>query len=204
MGFKNNIPQPVDYLNIKSQPDILGNNAQLDASFGIDHKPFSDQTIQNGYHTTIHQPFRAGDPANIASVGQLYTKQAPTQTELFYENDAGVVTQLTSSSGGGAANAVRAWASVNGSSGAILGSQSFGVSGIVRNSAGNFTVTLLPAMPDQFYGVLIGVDLFGQSFTSLSASYHATANNTFTITFIQPSTGSSKDPTRFTFEVLHN
>ncbi|MFI4963531.1 MAG: hypothetical protein ACHP6H_06725 [Legionellales bacterium] len=203
MVFKNNIPQPPDFLNITSQPDLLANMAQLDASFGIDHKPFSDNTMQNGYHTTIHQPFRVGDPVAILNVGQLYTKQAPTNTELFYENDVGIVTQLTSSTGGGAGNNLKAWASVNGSSGAILGSQSFNVSGIVHNSTGNFTVTLTNAMPDQFFGVLISVDLFGQSFTSLDASYHATANNTFTIKFIQPATGSSKDPTNFTFQLLH-
>lgn len=38
----------VDYLNIQA------NFQQLDTSFGIDHLPFSNQTAQNGYHTSIH------------------------------------------------------------------------------------------------------------------------------------------------------
>lgn len=37
-----------DYLNLQ------GNFQQLDISFGVDHKTFSDATAQNGYHTKVH------------------------------------------------------------------------------------------------------------------------------------------------------
>ena len=41
---------------------------------------------------------QAGDPANIADTGIIYTKDVAGVTELFYEDDAGNVTQIT---GGG-------------------------------------------------------------------------------------------------------
>jgi len=39
---------------------------------------------------------QAGDPANIANTGIIYTKDVAGVTELFYEDDAGNVTQITS------------------------------------------------------------------------------------------------------------
>lgn len=41
---------------------------------------------------------QAGDPANIANTGIIYTKDVAGVTELFYEDNAGAVTQIT---GGG-------------------------------------------------------------------------------------------------------
>jgi len=39
---------------------------------------------------------QAGDPANIANTGIIYTKDVAGVTELFYEDNAGNVTQITS------------------------------------------------------------------------------------------------------------
>jgi hypothetical protein len=111
---------------------------------------------------------------------------------------------LTSSSGGGAGNNIKVWASVNGSTGAILGTQSFNVASISHVvGSGTYVVNLTNAMPDQFYGVLISVNLKGLGITSLNAFYTPNSNSQFTITMIQPATGSANDPTAFTFEVLH-
>ena len=40
---------------------------------------------------------RSSDPAAIANNGQLYTKESSSRTELFFEDDAGNVTQITKS-----------------------------------------------------------------------------------------------------------
>ena len=37
----------------------------------------------------------AGDPTNVANTGFVYTKDVSTITELFYEDSAGTVTQIT-------------------------------------------------------------------------------------------------------------
>jgi hypothetical protein len=42
------VPLDVDYQNLQ------GNFQQLDTSFGVDHKKFSDTSGFNGYHTVIH------------------------------------------------------------------------------------------------------------------------------------------------------
>ena len=38
---------------------------------------------------------RSSDPAAIANNGQLYTKESSSRTELFFEDDAGNITQIT-------------------------------------------------------------------------------------------------------------
>jgi len=42
---------------------------------------------------------RSGDPSSVANTGFVYTKDVSTVTELFYEDSAGSVTQLTASGG---------------------------------------------------------------------------------------------------------
>lgn len=79
MVFLNNIPQPGDFLNISSQPQLLANNAQLDASFGIDHYPFSNLTASNGFHNQVTTPGFISSPPVVPVV-------APTTTinPIFY------------------------------------------------------------------------------------------------------------------------
>jgi hypothetical protein len=68
MAFKNNIPQAEDFLNITSQPDLLGNMAQLDISFGVDHYPFSDASANNGFHNQVTTPiWVGGKPLPVAN-----------------------------------------------------------------------------------------------------------------------------------------
>lgn len=68
MVFKNNIPQPTDNLSV-SQGDLLGNNQQLDTSFGFNHYAFSDLTTDNGKHKFISMPPQVASPAT--AVGEL-------------------------------------------------------------------------------------------------------------------------------------
>ncbi len=95
----------VDYLNIQN------NFQQLDTSFGVDHVPFSNQTAQNGYHTSIHfnpvsttvtnppnnQP--PVTPATTPGFGQLFSAQINDglnlDEALYFKSGGGRVTQLT-------------------------------------------------------------------------------------------------------------
>lgn len=61
MPFNPNIPQPNDDLS-DSQLDLLNNNGFLNASFGVDHFPFSDATINNGKHTNVTTPNLSASP----------------------------------------------------------------------------------------------------------------------------------------------
>lgn len=76
----------------------------LDSTFqtlGVDHiNNNGDPGSQpRGYHTVAHFVPQAGDPAAIAGYGQLYSKSVnsvTTDTALFWETGAGLITQLTS------------------------------------------------------------------------------------------------------------
>lgn len=95
----------VDYLNIQN------NFQQLDTSFGIDHLPFSNNSAQNGYHTSIHfNPVSttATNPPNNQPIngytttpgfGQLFSAQINdginTDEALYFLSGSNRLTQLT-------------------------------------------------------------------------------------------------------------
>lgn len=66
MVFLANIPQPTDKLK-DSQPQLLGNNQQLDSSFGVDHYTFSSTGGQTGKHNQVTTPsFIDSPPSGLA------------------------------------------------------------------------------------------------------------------------------------------
>lgn len=77
--------------------------ANLDGTFqtlAIDHidNNGSPGSQPPGYHKTIHMVPRPGNPAPIATIGQLYTRtitSVATDTALFFESGGGLVSQLT-------------------------------------------------------------------------------------------------------------
>src|SRR6266404_5354830 len=78
------------------QPNMLVNTNSIDNLIGVDHVGFN--TAKGGYHSDIHFNTQLADPAAVPTIGQLYTKtvtfNAVTNAGLFYENGAGVVTQI--------------------------------------------------------------------------------------------------------------
>ncbi len=78
-SFNPSIPQPTDELS-DSQPELLGNNQQLDISFGIDHYTFSNQTSNNGKHNTVTTPIVIGGVHPVTAVDEprLYAMRDST------------------------------------------------------------------------------------------------------------------------------
>lgn len=76
MSYNPNIPQPNDELS-DSQPDILNNFGSSNTSFGIDHYPFSDLTVNNGKHNKVTTPLIVGGihPTTIAAEPKFYAMQ---------------------------------------------------------------------------------------------------------------------------------
>lgn len=76
MPFLPNIPQPGDEL-ADSQVDLLGNNQQLDTTFGIDHYTFSNLTTNNGKHNLVTTPIVVGatHPTTAAAEPKFYAMQ---------------------------------------------------------------------------------------------------------------------------------
>ncbi len=89
MPFNSSIPQANDRL-AKSQQDLLGNNKQLDTSFGINHYAFSDVTSFNGMHKQCQLVEQPSAPNPVISTDSLYTFVTPQPLgELFFQRGSG-------------------------------------------------------------------------------------------------------------------
>jgi len=55
------------------QPQMQINTASISSLISVDHIGFN--TANGGYHNVIHFTSQGSDPAPIALIGQLYTKQ---------------------------------------------------------------------------------------------------------------------------------
>jgi len=60
----------------------------------IDHE-WKVGSSSDGYHLAAHLKERSADPTNVAGYGIIYAKESGSLSELFFEDDAGTVTQLT-------------------------------------------------------------------------------------------------------------
>lgn len=78
------------------QPNMRINTNSISGIIGQDHVGFT--FVNGGYHNVIHFNTQGADPVAVATIGELYTKSstfnATTDAGLFYENGAGVVTQI--------------------------------------------------------------------------------------------------------------
>lgn len=99
-----NIPNASDLLS-DSQVDIKENFGYLATTLGQDHQiAFGDTDTASGegYHKVIHYVKQGANPAAIASVLQMYSKDytpnftgATPDTQLFTRTGAGGISQLT-------------------------------------------------------------------------------------------------------------
>lgn len=91
-AYNRDIPNAPNNPSI-DQPRMKVNNNNIQDLLGVDHVSFN--AANGGYHTDIHLINNGGDPAAVANVGQLYTKNVAAQVNLYYESDLGIVTLLT-------------------------------------------------------------------------------------------------------------
>lgn len=87
MVYKPNIPLPGDNLSV-SQGDLKNNFGDANTSFGKNHYPFDDLTLNNGKHKFVDMPVSAAIPAGLAAgEGTFYTKTATSESNAFYSPD---------------------------------------------------------------------------------------------------------------------
>lgn len=77
------------------QPTMQTNAASISGLIAVDHVGFNSGSTPGGYHKVVHFNNQGSDPGVVAGVGQLYTKTASADQQLFYESGNGVITQLT-------------------------------------------------------------------------------------------------------------
>lgn len=101
MSYNPNIPTPTQNLSV-SQGFLKDNFTYSNISFGKDHYPFDDGTVNNGYHKDVHIVKRVGNPATVADTLITFSKDytpnttgGVADTQLFARTALGGVSQLT-------------------------------------------------------------------------------------------------------------
>ncbi len=175
------------------QPKMKINTNATDDLIAVDHVSFN--TSPGGTHkqVTISSKNAAGAQTDPQSVVYTGSGTASTVSQLFYRTQNATL-QLS---------AIRAWALVDGATGLVIGSQSRNVSGVVRNSAGNYTVTLTAnAVSSANFTVLVSYqNPFPSPNTTRSPIYSITGVGTFNLYFTT-SSAATADVTNFSFQVL--
>lgn len=72
-GYTPNIPASSDRPS-QSQGQILNNFQTLESTYGIDHYPFTDATVNQGKHKKVTFPAQASDPTTLAGELALFAK----------------------------------------------------------------------------------------------------------------------------------
>lgn len=93
--YNPSIPNATDLIS-NSQAPFKTNFTQLNTQFGVDHVPFNNSGSNGtGFHKQVTLPTPlGGDPGGVVG-GVIYTKLVSAVSQLFFENSASTVTQLT-------------------------------------------------------------------------------------------------------------
>ncbi len=172
------------------QPIMLANNVSDEGIWDVDHVGYD--VPNGGQHKLVRFNVKALPAAPTDPQSALYTNNgtASTNAQLFFRNQDAILP----------ISLIRAWAFCS-AAGTITASQSNNVFSVVRNSAGNFTVTLTAGATSSVnYGVLVSCGLINLGIIPLTANYAITSQTTFNLTF--GIIGAPADPATFTFLVL--
>jgi hypothetical protein len=93
MPYYPGIPLPTD-VPAQSQPQILANFTQIDASFDVNHVALN-AAMNTGMHTLVQLPASAAAHAGVAGIGQLFTRTIGGISALVWQHDAGAEIQMT-------------------------------------------------------------------------------------------------------------
>ena len=139
-NYVNNIPQPTDDPE-DSQPQLLTNTQSNFSIWNVDHYGFGNN--MGGWHNVVHIPQISGNvnpppTTSPANAGQLFTKTVAGNICLFYEDQAGNVYQLTPNTVPSPSYPIVRSAVSFASPNTI--NNSYNITSVVRNSAGNYTI----------------------------------------------------------------
>ena len=176
------------------QPKMLANNIANEGIWDIDHIGFNSNNggthLQTSFEGFSSGVLLAGTPSSTAYPAAGVADA--TRADYYFKNSAGIFLL----------NAIRAFAFVDGATGAILNSQSINVASIVRNSAGNYSVTLTAnAVSSASFAVLVSSTKTSGPRFAYSA-YNITGVGTFNLLFDPSAAGSGTDVISFSFQVL--
>ena len=175
------------------QPKMKTNTNAINAWTAIDHVQFGGDPAGTHKQTTFSSKNVPGAQTDPQSV--LYTNSgtASTVAEVFFRNQNGTFQ----------VNPIKAWALVDGATGAIIATQSSNVASVVRNSAGNYSVTLtVNAVNSSNFAVLVSYQNgFPAPSTTRNPIYSITGVGTFNL-FFTTSSALTNDVVNFSFQVL--
>lgn len=164
--WTDNIPNANNTL-AADQPNMQNNNTYLATSIAVDHNFTKNTgTTQDGYHKVIHFVNQVGDPVSVTNTGQLYTKTVNGNQQVFFENSAGNVQQLTNAPSTATFSRFGTntnYQTASGSNSSVTGGWSYMPGGVILqygstttlNPGGTVTVQLAMTFPTAVYGVVV-------------------------------------------------
>jgi hypothetical protein len=175
------------------QPKMKTNTNSINTWTAIDHVEFGSAPAGSHKQTTFSSKNVPGAQTDPSSV--LYTNSgtASTVAQPFFRNQNGIFQ----------VSPIKAWGLVNGATGAIISSQSSNVSTVVRNSAGNYSVTLTAnSVNSANFAVLLSYQNgFPAANTTRDPIYSITGAGTFNV-FMAISSALTNDVVNFSFLVM--
>lgn len=152
MTFTAGIPLDTDDPSV-SAGQFRNNFNALDTMFGNNHVTFT-AGANNGKHNFCQFPEQGAAPATAANENAIYSADTGTQPDLFYRPESnGTAVRLT---GGGIT--AGAYGTFTGATPPVLSANSFNISGVVRNSIGNWTVSFTRNFANTDFVVSISVN----------------------------------------------
>lgn len=191
-SYNNGVPATNNDPSV-DQPDMLLNAQAISGIADVDHIGFN--SANGGMHRQSTYPAvtTQGAQSGLAGVGYTIAGTANTgASQWSFKNSISNFVPTT----------MRAWGFCNSSG--IVSSQSMNVATFVRNSAGNYTITLTTnVVAGTNFGVLVSNTFSSVGSSALIPLYSITGAGTFTLKFSSPTNSAILlDPVSFTFQIL--
>lgn len=172
------------------QPLMKVNTNAVNTILNVDHIGFNDNDGGLHQQVTFNDKNAAGAQTDPESVLYTGSGTASSVSQLLYRNQNGIF-QIS---------AIRAWGYVNGATGAIINSQSYNVSSVVRNSAGYYSITLTANSVSSADFAVFACCTRSAANAGLTPNYTITGATTFDLRTLLAS--SAVDCSSFTFAVI--
>lgn len=196
--YYSNIPNAPDNPSF-DQPLMQINSQSINSLMAVDHVTFNttgptapSAGQSGGQHLQVtfnSKNVPGGAPTDPVSIMYTNSGTASSVSEVFYRNQNAIYQAMP----------IKAWGYAN--SAGIISSQSSNVTSAVRNSLGNYTVTLSAnAVSSSNFAVIVNCTLSTDNFF-IFAAYSITGTGTFNLLFGRNDIGF-KDPTSYSFIVI--
>lgn len=190
-NYNNGVPATANNPSV-DQPDMLINTQSIEGILNVDHITF--RAANGGTHkqVTFNDVAAPGAQMNPQSIFYTVAGTASTNADLRFRNQNAVYQGLP----------IKAWALVNGATGAIILNQSFNVDSVTVNGTGSYTVNLTANALGSANFSVIGSTQIGTGNSLSVFNYELNTATSFNIFINNGNVLTRSNPVNFSFAVI--